>query len=319
MYNRPIVVCATVPAVKGAHVSSPSKIWLNGKLVPPAEAMVNVYDHGLLYGDGVFEGIRVYHGRIFKMATHLTRLFDSARAIRLSIPYTPEQLAQAMRDTVAANTQGDGTTRGYIRLCVTRGVGSLGLNPFLCKTPSVFIINDAISLYPTEIYEQGMPIITSSVMRNHPAALSPRIKSLNYLNNIMAKIDAIDAGVLEAVMLNAQGFVAECTGDNIFIARRFEGRTVLLTPPLHAGILEGVTMNVVIELARRAGIDVLRFDLTKHDLYTAQEMFLTGSAAEVVPVTKVDGRVIGSGAIGTVTRQLLTAFRELVTNRCPED
>jgi len=202
---------------------------------------------------------------------------------------------------------------------VTRGTGTLGLNPFTCKRGSVFIIADTITLYPPEMYEKGMAIITSSVVRNHPAALSPRIKSMNYLNNILAKIEAIDAGVMEAVMLNTQGLVAECTGDNIFIVRSWEGRVTLITPPLHAGILEGVTMNTVIEIAQAAGIPVVRMDLTKYDLYTADEMFLTGTAAEVVPVTKVDGRVIGDGKPGAMTMKLEELFRRLVTENAPED
>lgn len=293
----------------------PKQIWLNGKLVPPDQATVSVYDHGLLYGDGVFEGIRTYEGRVFKLQTHLKRLYDSARAIRLEIPYSAEQLTQAVRETVKANDQ----TNGYIRLCVTRGVGTLGLNPFTCKTPSVFIIADGISLYPREFYEQGMAIITASTVRNHPQALSPRIKSMNYLNNVLAKIEALDAGVMEAVMLNHLGFVAECTGDNIFIVRRFSGKQALITPPLHAGVLEGVTMDAVVQLARAANITVERTDLTKHDLYTAEEMFLTGTAAEVIPVTKIDGRPIGDGTPGPITRQLIDAFHKMVKNNAPED
>ncbi|MBI1336979.1 MAG: branched-chain-amino-acid transaminase [Phycisphaera sp.] len=297
-------------------MSTPNNtVWLNGKLVPSHEAAINVYDHGLLYGDGVFEGIRIYNNRIFKARTHLRRLFESAKAIRMDIPFSTEDLYNAMRQTLDANKRTD----GYIRLCVTRGVGSLGLNPFTCKTPSVFIISDAIALYPRETYENGLAVITSSVMRNHPAALSPRIKSLNYLNNILAKIEAIDAGVLEAVMLNSQGLVAECTGDNIFIVRKFSGTTVLATPPLHAGILEGVTMSTVMDLARAAGIEVRSYDMTKHDLYTADEMFLTGTAAEVVPVTRIDGRTLGDGTIGQVTRKLLDAFRAVVKANAPED
>jgi branched-chain amino acid aminotransferase len=293
------------------------KIWLNGKLVPAEQAVVSVYDHGLLYGDGVFEGIRCYNGRVFKMATHLTRLEQSAKAIRLRLPYSADELAAAIRQTLEAN----GQTDGYIRLCVTRGTGTLGLNPFVCEHASAFIIADAITLYPAELYENGLAVITSSVMRNHPAALSPRIKSMNYLNNILAKIEAIDAGVLEAVMLNAQGYVAECTGDNIFIVRREAGmdRPHLVTPPLHAGALEGVTRNAVIELAGKAGYAVVQADLTKHDLYTAQEMFLTGTAAEVIPVTKVDGREIADGKPGRITRDLMDAFRNLVANHAPED
>lgn len=294
------------------------KVWLNGKLVPKAEAVVNVYDHGLLYGDGVFEGIRIYNGRVFKLATHLARLCESARSIRLEIPQSIDELTAAVKDTVAAN-EGHIHGNGYIRLCVTRGVGYLGLSPFGCDTPTVFIIVDNITLYPREMYDTGMAIITAPTIRNHPAALSPRIKSMNYLNNIMAKIEAIDAGVMEAVMLNHQGNVAECTGDNIFIVRNTANGPELRTPPLHAGILEGVTMTVAIELAEQRGIPVKRMDMTRHDLYTADEMFLTGTAAEVVPVTSVDKRPIGDGHPGPVTMKLNAAFRELVANNAPED
>jgi len=293
----------------------PSHVWLNGKLVPPEKATVSVFDHGLLYGDGVFEGIRTYGGRIFKLATHLKRLEDSARALRLNIPYTPQQLADACRQTVAANARDE----GYVRLCVTRGVGTLGLNPFVCENPSVFIIADAITLYPPNLYRQGLEVITSSVVRNHPQALSPRIKSMNYLNNILAKIEAIDAGHLEAVMFNHQGLVAECTGDNIFLVRNGTEGAYLCTPPLHAGVLEGVTMNTVIELAGTRNIPVKRMDLTRYDLYAAQEMFLTGTAAEVIPVTKVDQRSIGDGRPGPITRDLIEAFRQLVHCDAPED
>ena len=294
------------------------KVWVNGNLVPPEQATVSVFDHGVLYGDGVFEGIRAYNGRVFKLGTHLRRLFESARSIRLTIPYSIEELTKATQETVKAN----GISSGYIRLCVTRGPGPLGLNPFICDTPRVFIIAGAISLYPKECYTQGLKVITSSVMRNHPAALSPRIKSLNYLNNVMAKIEAIDAGVLEALMLNHQGNIAECTGDNVFIVRRdpLNGHApTLVTPPLHAGILEGVTMNAVLDLARQAGVPMARYDLTKHDLYTADEMFLTGTAAEVIPVASVDGRPIGDGKPGPITRRLIEAFHKLVGENAPED
>jgi branched-chain amino acid aminotransferase len=304
-----------MPTTTAPATATALQIWLNGKLLPADQAVVSVFDHGLLYGDGVFEGIRCYNSRIFKLRTHLKRLFDSAKAIRLDIPYSIDELADACHATCRANSRRD----GYIRLCVTRGVGTLGLNPFTCKTPSAFIIADTITLYPPDLYEKGMPVVTASTMRNHPAALSPRIKSMNYLNNILAKIEAIDAGVLEAVMLNHLGFIAECTGDNIFIVRLLNGRPTLLTPPLHAGALEGVTLTTVVALARQAGLDVLRTDLTKHDLYTADEMFLTGTAAEIMPVTQVDGRTIGSGQPGPITRQLITAFRGLVANSAPED
>ena len=317
---------AAPPPPPPAPAAAPAKqVWVNGRLVPAAEATVSVFDHGLLYGDGVFEGIRVYSGRIFKLASHLRRLYDSAKAIRLDIPMSPDALAKATRDTVAANRTHD----GYIRLCVTRGEGSLGLNPFTCKKPVVFIISDAIALYPREFYEQGLSIVTAATIRNHPAALSPRIKSLNYLNNILAKIEAIDAGCMEAVMLNAQGCVAECTADNIFVVRRSAPalgggeQPVLITPPLHAGVLEGITMNTVIGLARDLGITVLHADMTRHDLYTADEMFMTGTAAEIIPVTSIDKRTVGrdahAGQPGPVTRRLTAAFRQLVSENAPED
>ncbi|MEX0653493.1 MAG: branched-chain-amino-acid transaminase [Phycisphaeraceae bacterium] len=291
------------------------RIWLNGNLVPPEQATVNVFDHGLLYGDGVFEGIRAYNGRVFKLRTHLRRLYESARAIRLEIPQTPDEMADAVRQTIAANDRRD----CYIRLCVTRGEGTLGLNPFTCKKPNVFIIVDSIKLYPAELYENGMEIVTASTMRNHPSALSPRIKSMNYLNNILAKIEALDAGVMEAVMLNHLGYVAECTGDNIFIVRQRDGQPVVYSPPLHAGVLEGITMRTVERLARDAGLCVERVDLTRYDLYTADEMFLTGTAAEVIPVTKVDNRLIGDGKPGPVAGRLIKAFHDLVAHNAPED
>jgi len=293
----------------------PRQIWLNGKLVPEQQATVSVFDHGLLYGDGVFEGIRTYNGRIFKLRSHLLRLYASARAIRLEIPYTLDQLDQAVRQTVQANS----ANNGYIRLCVTRGVGTLGLNPFLCKQAGTFIIADHIALYPREIYENGLEVITASTQRTAPAALSARIKSMNYLNNILAKIEAIDAGVLEAVMLNHQGFVAEGTGDNIFIVRGGSARPQLATPPLHASVLEGITRNLVIDLAGQADIGCEQTDLTKYDLYAADEMFLTGTAAEVVPVTKIDKRDVGTGKPGPITQQLMAAFKKLLANHAPED
>jgi len=294
---------------------SSAKVWLNGALVHSDQAKVSIFDHGLLYGDGVFEGIRCYSGRVFKLATHLKRLADSAKAIRLDIGYPDESLAQAIRDTLDAN----GLSDAYIRLGVTRGVGTLGLNPLKCHQPCVFIIAGEIELYPRELYENGMAVITASTIRNHPGALSPRIKSLNYLNNILAKLEALDAGVMEAVMLNHQGHVAECTGDNIFIVRKQGGQDTLITPPLHAGILEGVTMNVVIGLALDTGVPLERADMTRYDLYTADEMFLTGTAAEVIPVTKIDGRVIGQGVPGQVTQRLIEGFKTLISSDAPED
>ncbi|MCC5828509.1 MAG: branched-chain-amino-acid transaminase [Phycisphaeraceae bacterium] len=290
-------------------------MWINGALVAPEKATVSVYDHGLLYGDGVFEGIRCYGGRVLKLRTHLDRLDRSARAIRLTMPYDVAELEHAVRETIRANDVSD----CYIRLCVTRGVGALGLNPFNCKNSTVFIIVDSLRLYPKELYEKGMSVIIAATLRNHPAALSPRIKSMNYLNNIMAKIEAIDAGVSEAVMLNHQGYVSECTGDNLFIVRRADGRPTLITPPLHAGVLEGVTMNLVIDLAAELGIPFARHDLTAYDLYTADEMFLTGTAAEVIPVTSIDKRTIGDGEIGPITRRLVDAYRSMVAGSVPED
>ncbi len=276
------------------------KVWLNGKLVEREQALLDVYDHGLLYGDGVFEGIRVYHGKVFQGPAHLERLFASADQIRLKIPYTRQQLAQAMDELVAANGE------VYIRLVVTRGVGNLGLNPFQCSVPQVFILNDHIQLYPKEMYEKGMAVIVARARRTSARMVPPSVKSLNYLNNILAKIEARDAGVFEAIMLNYQGFVAEATGDNIFIARDGE----LLTPPTAAGALAGITQRFVIKLARRMKIDVRQADLTRHDLYTADECFLTGTAAEVIPVNSIDKRVIGDGKPGPITRKLIAAFRK---------
>jgi branched-chain amino acid aminotransferase len=277
------------------------KIWLNDKLVEREQAGIDVFDHGLLYGDGVFEGIRVYGGRIFKCQRHLERLEAGARAIRLPMPYDRAQLTEAMKAAVSANAIGD----GYIRLVVTRGKGSLGLNPFTCERPNVFIIADTIQLYPAELYETGLRVIIASTVRNNPNALSPRIKSLNYLNNILAKIEAIDADVPEAIMLNTAGLVAEATGDNVFIIRRGE----VVTPPLNAGVLGGVTREVVMDLGREAGLCVSEAEVSRYDLYTCEECFLTGTAAEVVPVTAVDNRTIGDGKPGRITRQLMAAFK----------
>ena len=293
----------------------PKHVWFNGKLISPDQAKVSVFDHGLLYGDGVFEGIRTYGRRIFKLRTHLKRLFESAKLVRLSIPYTLEQIEAACRETVEAND----CDNGYVRLCVTRGVGTLGLNPFVCNNPCVFIIADSISLYPEELYREGLSVIISSVIRNHPQALNPQIKSMNYLNNILAKIEAIEAGLLEAVMLNHEGNVSECTGDNIFIVNRNANVPCLCTPPLQAGILEGVTRNTVIDLSRQIDLAVHCRDLTRDDLHQASEMFLTGTAAEVIPVTRIDQQTIGDGHPGPVTKRLMEAFRELVRDNAPED
>lgn len=280
------------------------KIWLDGQLVDRADAKISVYDHGLLYGDGVFEGIRVYAGKVFEADAHLRRLYDSAKAIRLEIPIPPEKMLAAIEQTFKAN----GFSDCYIRAVVTRGVGDLGINPRNSKSPSVFIISDLISVYPKEMYEKGMSVITSSYIRNHPAAQSPRIKSLNYLNNVLAKIEANDAGVPEAIMLNHAGNVAECTADNIFIVRGSQ----VQTPTTSDGILEGVTRRVIMELCAKNKIECVEKTLQRHDVYIADEIFVTGTGAEVMPVTKVDGRSVGKGEPGPITKRLLELFHKHV-------
>ncbi len=279
-------------------------IWMNGKLVPPDQAAVSIFDHGVLYGDGVFEGLRQYHGQVFRQADHIKRLYASARAIRLEIPYTVVEMTAAIAATLQANK----LTDSYIRLVVTRGGGSLDISPANCDTPGVFIIAGRIQMYSEETYRNGMAIITASTPRVAAAALSPRIKSLNYLNNIMAKWEAIDAGVAEAVMLNHLGYVCECTADNIFIVQ--DGQ--LITPSEESGILLGITRSVVLEIAQRAKIPTRQINLTRYDLYTADECFLTGTGAEIVPVTSVDKRAIGDGKAGVMTRQLTDAFHQYV-------
>jgi len=283
------------------------QISINGKLVDQADAKISVFDHGLLYGDGVFEGMRCYSGTVFRMAEHLKRLYQSALSIGLTIPVTAETIAADVDKTLAANQMKD----GYVRLVVTRGIGTLGLDPNRCSNPQVIIIADHISLYPEKYYLEGMEIVTAATMRNHPAALSPRIKSLNYLNNILAKMEGLRAGCVEALMLNHKGEVAECTGDNIFIVR--DG--VLMTPPIDAGILEGITRNAVLDLAAAESIPAQECTLLRHDIFIADECFLTGSAAEVIPVTKLDGRFIGDGKPGPVTVRLRDAFHKMVHGR----
>ena len=282
---------------------TPAKVYINGKLYDKADAKISVYDHGLLYGDGVFEGIRIYSGKAFKLAEHVARLFESARSIKLEVPISEGEMIKAINDTIALNNKRD----GYIRPIITRGAGSLGLDPRKCSDPQVIIIVDDITMYPPELYENGMEIATVSTIRNHPNAVNPRIKSLNYLNNILAKIEGIQAGCLEALMLNHKGEIAECSGDNIFLVKH----GILRTPPCDAGILEGITRNTVIELARQAGLSIEETALTRHDVFIADECFLTGTAAEIIPVTKCDARPIGSGKPGPITRQLRDAFFRL--------
>ncbi|MCK6457988.1 MAG: branched-chain-amino-acid transaminase [Phycisphaerae bacterium] len=287
------------------YIPNPNlKIWLDGKLVPVQDAKISVYDHGLLYGDGIFEGIRVYNGRIFETKAHIDRFYLSAKGLRLDIPFTPAQLTDAMLETVKVN----GVKEGYIRMVCTRGVGTLGIHPFRTVSPSVFIITDRIAMFSPEMYENGMAVITASTIRNHPNALSPQIKSLNYLNNILAKIEAIDAGCLEAVMLNHEGFVAECTGDNFFIVSRGRVRT----PAPHCGLLLGVTRNLIIRLARKRNLPVDEAELTRFDIYAADEAFITGTGAEVCPVVEIDKRKIGDGKPGPITRQLIADFRQYI-------
>lgn len=280
------------------------QVYIAGKFVDAADAKISVFDHGLLYGDGVFEGLRSYSGKVFKLREHIDRLWESAGVIHLEIPMTKEEVMAAVNEAVAINKVPD----GYVRLVVTRGAGYLGLNPARTKNPQVIIIADTIELYSEELYQNGLKIVTVPTIRNHPAALSPRIKSLNYLNNILAKIECVQAGANEALMLNHKGEVAECSGDNVFIVRRGE----LLTPPIDAGILEGVTRDVVIELARADNITVREMPITRHDVFIAEECFLTGTAAEVVPVAEVDGRTIGSGNPGPMTMKLIERFHALV-------
>ncbi|APW59733.1 branched-chain-amino-acid transaminase [Paludisphaera borealis] len=280
------------------------KVYIGGKLYEKSEAKVSVFDHGLLYGDGVFEGIRAYSGRVFRLKQHVDRLYDSAVAIHLQIPMTRDAMAAAITDTLAHNK----LTNAYIRVVVTRGAGSLGLDPRKTTDPQVIIITDAISLYPEELYEHGLKIITAATIRSHPNTVNPRVKSLNYLNNILAKMEGANAGCLEALMLNHKGDVAECTGDNIFIVRKGE----IHTPSIDSGILEGITRDAVIELACEAGYKVVERTMDRYDVYTADECFLTGTAAEVIPVVECDGRPLGTGSPGPITKELLKRFHELV-------
>ncbi len=280
------------------------KVYISGKLVEKADAKISVFDHGLLYGDGVFEGIRAYSGRVFRLKQHVDRLYESALAIHLQIPMPRDEMAKAIVDTVAYNKLSD----AYIRVIVTRGAGGLGLDPRKTSDPQVIIITDKISLYPEELYEHGLKIVTAATTRNHPNAVNPRIKSLNYLNNILARIEGTQAGCMEALMLNHKGEVAECTGDNIFVVHSGQ----VHTPSIDSGILEGITRDAVIELAKGAGYPVIERTMDRHDVFTADECFLTGTAAELIPVVECDGRVIGTGRPGPITRELHERFHRLV-------
>lgn len=280
-----------------------SQIYIDGSFYAREDAKISVFDHGLLYGDGVFEGIRFYKGRVFRLEEHIDRLYDSAKAIHLTIPATPAEVTEMVLATIRKNELHD----GYVRLVVTRGTGELGLSPYLCKTPSIIVIASTISLYPAEKYQKGLILATCATRRPSHDSLSPAVKSLNYLSNIMAKVEAIAAGGEEGVMLNTSGYVAECTGDNIFVVKK----GVLLTPTTGSGSLYGITRGVVMELAIEAGIPLREMEMSRYDLYTADELFLTGTAAEVVPVAEYDKRQIGDGRPGPITLQLMARFREL--------
>ena len=281
------------------------QIWLNGEFVDREDAKIDIFDHAVLYGDGVFEGIRVYGGKVFKCAEHMERLFTSAAYIRLDNPYTGDELTEVMAEAVRLNGGAD----AYIRLVVTRGVGDLGVSPFVCPKANVFIIVDSIALYTPQMYEDGLAVIIAKTVRTSANMLAPSAKTLNYLNNIVAKIEAVDAGAAEAIMLNAQGNVSECTGDNIFIV---SGERVI-TPPGNAGILMGITRQMVLDLAGELGLETSEQDFGPDAVYQADECFLTGTAAEIIAVTKVDDTVMGNGKAGPVTMKLLSAFREFVS------
>jgi branched-chain amino acid aminotransferase len=298
---------AVKPAVDKPTAAKPSakrsQIYLDGKFYAEGEAKVSVFDHGLLYGDGIFEGIRFYNGRVFRLDEHLDRLWDSARSICLEVPMSPRAMTEAVLETIRQNNLRD----GYIRLIVTRGVGNLGLNPEQCKTPSVIIIAAQIALYSEEMYRRGLTVVTVATRRTNPSALNPAVKSLNYLNNVMARIEANQAHADEALMLNDEGNVAECTADNVFVVKRGQ----IFTPPITAGALRGITRSVVFEIAAETGIKVTEGDITRHDVFIADEAFLTGTAAEVVPLIKADGRPIGTGKPGPITTRMIARFREL--------
>lgn len=279
------------------------QIYIDGEFFDQADARISVFDHGLLYGDGIFEGIRFYNGRVFRMQEHMDRLWESARSICLEIPISRKEMDDALLETIRQNDLRD----GYVRLIVTRGVGNLGLNPAQCKQPSIIIIASTIALYPEEVYRRGLTVVTVATRRMGPATLNPAIKSLNYLNNVLARIEANLANADEALMLNDAGNVAECTADNVFIVKRGQ----IMTPPITAGALRGITRSVVFDIAHELGIPISEPELTRHDIYIADEAFLTGTAAEVIPMIKVDGRTIGNGKPGEITKRTIARFREL--------
>lgn len=288
------------PAPAAAKIS---KIFIDGEFFDEADAKISVFDHGLLYGDGVFEGIRFYNGRVFRLEEHIERLWDSARSIMIDIPMSRSEMTAALLETIRQN----GLRDGYIRLVITRGVGNLGLNPTQCKRPSVIIIAATIALYPESVYRSGLTVVTCATRRMGPAALNPAVKSLNYLNNVLARIEANLANADEALMLNDAGNVAECTADNVFVIKRGQ----IFTPPISAGALRGITRSVVFDIAAELGVKISEPEITRHDVFVADECFLTGTAAEIIPVIKVDGRIVGSGAPGPITTRFIARFREL--------
>ncbi|MCM8758155.1 MAG: branched-chain-amino-acid transaminase [Candidatus Omnitrophica bacterium] len=278
-------------------------IYLDGKFVSEKQAKISVFDHGLLYGDGVFEGLRTYNGKVFRLMEHIKRLYKSAKAIMLEIPVSMEEMADIIIKTIRKNKLKD----SYVRVVVTRGVGDLGLDPKKCPKPTIFVIASKIKLYPEEFYKKGLSVVTVATRRNLTESLNPAIKSLNYLNNILAKIEATNAGAMEGLLLNNEGYVAECTGENIFIVNENN----LYTPPISAGALDGITRDAVIQIAKEMGLNVREKLLTRYDLYNADECFLTGTAAEIIPVSVIDGRTIGSGSIGTTTKKIRERFHQL--------
>src|SRR5213080_428843 len=301
--SREAVKSAVDKSTAAKPATKPSQIYVDGKFYAEGEAKVSVFDHGLLYGDGIFEGIRFYNGRVFRLEEHLERLWDSARSILLEIPMSQRAMTEALLETIRKND----LREGYIRLIVTRGVGNLGLNPEQCKRPSVIIIATTIALYSKEMYQNGLTVVTVATRRTGPGALNPAVKSLNYLNNVMARIEANLAEADEALMLNDQGCIAECTADNIFVIKRGE----IFTPPITAGALRGITRSVVFEIAAELGIKISETDISRHDVFIADECLLSGTAAEVIPVIKADGRVIGTGKPGPISLRMIARFREI--------